>query len=194
MFSPRPELSARAEASTSPEQSKENKFPVRSRAQGDCPLPPMPPLVLTLTRKAQQLTQWGASWWHWGDHQSACEPKRVATLPSAFLAEYHKLKGQRREPSNHGVLVRVQGTGSQPSSISWGEGIQRYKRHVLCTSRSLLQGIKTLLYHCCRCFKTTQHLPRASCHHSWLSSELPEGMTLGDKALHQESFLTALKQ
>ena len=49
------------------------------------------------------------------------------------------------------------------------------------------RGIKTLLYHCCRWFKTTQHLPRASCHHSWLSSELPEGMTLGDKALHQES-------
>ena len=81
-------------------------------------------------------------------------PSRVPVNPNTghpvqcLSGRVPQVTGYRRETSNHGVLVKVQGKCSQPSCISWGKGIQRCKRHVSRTSQSFLQGIKTLLYHC----------------------------------------------
>lgn len=116
--------------------------------------------------------------------------KGLAFVPSVLLAEYHEPQATKEGPPNHGALAKVQGRCAQPSCTE-----VRVLRGRSCTYHAHLTPFCRRLWHCLLCycckwrcwFKTTQCLPGATCHRSCLSSELPEGVTPGDKALHQVS-------
>lgn len=162
-------------------------YPVKCGCQGGTPSssPPSQPYHSSLMppKYMNAFTEWPAG--STGENLKG-KQKDKPLCPVFF---WKITMSHRPQKKDHQIMGRGKGSGKVwTTKLYWGEGRScTYHAHLTPFCRRLWY---CLLCYCCkqRCwFKTTQYLPGATCHHSRLSSELPEGVTPGDKALHQVS-------